>query len=159
MNTPAIPTQSRGAGPCARQGGATAVEFAIVAAVFLMLMVGMMEMGRVLYFWNTATEATRLGARVAAVCDVGETNIKAKMVTMFPLLTSANINVTYTPTGCTVDNCTYVTVAIDTGANAVPVTTYIPFVSLALKLPALSTTLPRESLLSTVGGSANPMCQ
>lgn len=138
-----------------RQRGATAVEFAIVAAVFLMLMIGMMEMGRVLFYWNTATEATRLGARTAAVCDVGDADIKAKMHAMLDVLPTSAITVTYTPSGCTVDTCRYVTVAINSGVS---VATYIPFVPLALSLPAMSTTLPRESMLSTVGGSPNPMC-
>jgi Flp pilus assembly protein TadG len=146
--------------PCAvvrraRQGGATAVEFAIVSSVFLVLMIGMMEMGRMLYYWNTAVEATRLGARVAAVCDVGETDIKTKMHAMLDVLPTSAITVTYTPGGCTVNNCRYVTVSIDDGVS---IATYIPGVPLALSLPAMSTTLPRESMLSTVGGVPNPMC-
>ena len=140
----------------AGQRGATALEFALTATVFLMLMIGMMEMGRVFYYWNTATEATRLGARVAAVCDIGDSDIKAKMHDMLDVLPISSITVAYTPDPCTVDNCRYVTVSID---NNVPIATYIPFVSLSLSLPAMSTTLPRESMLSTVGGSSNPVCQ
>lgn len=139
----------------AREGGATAVEFAIVAAVFFLLLIGMMEFGRLLYYWNAATEATRLGARVAAVCDIGDTDIKAKMHNILPILPTSQISVTYTPSGCTVDNCDYVTVSILSGP---PVVTYIPYVPLSLSLPAMSTTLPRESMLSTVGGTANPIC-
>ncbi|MES2114230.1 MAG: TadE/TadG family type IV pilus assembly protein [Pseudomonadota bacterium] len=144
----------------ARQRGATAVEFAIVATVFLMLMIGMMEMGRMLFYWNTAVEATRLGARVAAVCDMGDADIKAKMHAMLDVLPTSAITVTYTGSdplvACTVDTCRYVTVAINAGVG---VATYIPGVPLALTLPAMSTTLPRESMLSTVGGSPNPVCQ
>ncbi|MBA5686222.1 TadE/TadG family type IV pilus assembly protein [Rugamonas apoptosis] len=156
MNTSAALRHRHADRPRARQGGATAVEFAIVASVFLMLMIGMMEMGRMLYYWNTATEATRLGARVAAVCDVNDSIIKTKMHAMLDVLPTSAITVSYTPSLCTVETCRYVTVSINSG---VPIATYIPFVPLALSLPALSTTLPRESMLSTVGGSANPMCQ
>lgn len=146
-----LPTLARRA----RQRGATAIEFGIVAAVFLMLMIGMMEMGRMLFYWNTAAEATRLGARTAAVCDINATIIKTKMHAMLDVLPTSAITVSYTPGGCTVDNCQYVTVAINAGVG---VATYIPGVPLALTLPAMSTTLPRESMLSTVGGSPNPMC-
>jgi len=50
------------------QRGAAAVEFALVAIVFFMLLIGIVEMGRVLFTWNAAAEATRYGARVAVVC-------------------------------------------------------------------------------------------
>lgn len=152
MNTvPPLPALARRA----RQGGATALEFAIVSTVFLMLLVGMMEMGRMLFYWNTATEATRLGARIAAVCDVNASAIKTKMHAMLDVLPTSAITVSYTPGGCTVETCRYVTVSINSGVS---IATYIPGVPLALTLPALSTTLPRESMLSTVGGSPNPMC-
>jgi Flp pilus assembly protein TadG len=124
--------------------------------VFLMLMIGMMEMGRMLYYWNAATEATRLGARTAAVCDLDDTDIKAKMHAILNVLPTSAITVSYTPSGCTVDDCRYVTVSINDGVS---IATYIPGVPLALSLPAMSTTLPRESMLSTVNGSPNPMCQ
>lgn len=145
MNTP----------PRLRQRGATAVEFAIVISLFLMLMLGIMEMGRVLYYWNSAVEATRLGARIAAVCDVNAAAIKSRMINILPLLTTSQIDVSYLPGGCDLNTCTSVTVAILSGTQ---VTTYIPYVPLALTVPAFSTTLPRESMLSTVNGSANPVC-
>lgn len=40
------------------QRGVAAVEFALVAGIFFSLLIGIMEMGRVLFYWNTATEAT-----------------------------------------------------------------------------------------------------
>jgi Flp pilus assembly protein TadG len=139
----------------ARERGATAVEFAIVVAIFLMMMLGMMEMGRVLYYWNAATEATRLGARVAAVCDVDDSAVKTRMQDILGLLPTASISVVYEPSGCDLNTCTSVTVSVLAGT---PVATYIPFVPLALTLPAFSTTLPRESMRSTIDGIANPMC-
>jgi Flp pilus assembly protein TadG len=138
-----------------RQRGATAVEFALVAAVFLMLLLGICEMGRVLYYWNAATEATRLGARVAAVCDPNSPAIKNRMHDILDQLPTANINVAYEPAGCDLTSCLSVTVSIAAGTS---VATYIPYVPLALTLPALSTTLPRESMRSTVDGMANPQC-
>lgn len=140
-----------------RQKGVAALEFALVATVFFTLLIGVMEMGRVLFYWNTAAEATRMGARVAVVCDINSSQstsnpVVRDMQQMLPILQPANITVTYAPAGCDATSCTSVTVAI---AN-VAVNTMVPFVPFNLTMPPFSTTLPRESL-SSVGGT-NPTC-
>lgn len=135
------------------QRGATAVEFAIVAALLCTVLVGIMEFGRLLFYWNTAAEATRLGARMAVVCSKDDSDIKLKMREMLTFLADDQISVQYEPAGCTIDNCLSVTVGI---APGVSVFTVIPFVPLTLSLPAFSTTLPRESMDSAAG--ANPVC-
>lgn len=132
-----------------------AVEFALVAALFFTILIGTMEMGRILFYWNSAAEATRLGARIAVVCDLNDADIKTRMQTMLSILPANKITISYLPSGCTVNNCDSVTVSI---LPSVPVTTFIPYVPLSLTLPPFSTTLPRESMLSTVGGQANPVC-
>lgn len=131
------------------QRGAAAVEFALIASLLFMLLFGIMEMSRVLFYWNTATEATRLGARLAVVCNKDAAAIKARMNDLLSLLAPANIDIAYTPGGCDINTCRTVTVSI-TGLN---VSTFIPFVPLNLRMPSFSTTLPRESLDST-----NPDC-
>ncbi len=45
--------------PARRQKGVAALEFALIASVFFTLLIGVMEMGRVLFYFNTAAEATR----------------------------------------------------------------------------------------------------
>lgn len=137
------------------QRGVAAVELALVTSVFFMLLIGIMEMGRLLYYWNTATEATRLGARIAVVCDLNDADIKAKMTSLFPALNVGDISLDYQPASCTAANCQQVTVSILSGKS---IPTYIPYVSLSLTMPAFATTLPRESLQSTFGGTANPAC-
>ncbi|HWI15336.1 MAG TPA: TadE family protein, partial [Burkholderiales bacterium] len=69
-----------------RQRGGTAVEFAIVSVVFFSLLIGCMELGRVLFYWNSAAEATRLGARMAVVCDKNAAAIKQRMREMLNLV-------------------------------------------------------------------------
>src|SRR3954452_7753274 len=54
------------------QAGVAAIEFALVASLFFTVLLGIMEMGRVLFYWNSAAEATRLGARIAVVCDLND---------------------------------------------------------------------------------------
>jgi len=129
------------------------VEFAIVTALLCSLLIGIMEFGRVLFYWNTAAEATRLGARMAVVCSKDDADIKQKMRGMLSFLADDQIQVAYEPVGCTIDNCQSVTVSI---ASGVSVSTVIPFVPLTIPLPAFSTSLPRESMDSA--GGTNPVC-
>lgn len=58
-------------GPCGnrKQSGVAAVEFALVAMLFFVLLFGIIEMGRLLYVWNTVQEVTRRAAREAVVTD------------------------------------------------------------------------------------------
>lgn len=55
--------------PKVAQRGVAAVEFALVAIPFFLLMFGTMEFGRLLYLWNTVQEVTRNAARQAVVTD------------------------------------------------------------------------------------------
>jgi Flp pilus assembly protein TadG len=137
-----------------RQRGAAAVEFALIASLLFILLFGIIEMGRVLFYWNTATEATRLGARLAVVCGKDAAIIKTRMGNMLSILTPGTIDIAYTPSGCDVSSCRSVTVSI-TGLD---VATFIPFVPLNLNMPPFATTLPRESMGMDAGGEANPDC-
>lgn len=142
--------------PRFRQRGVAAVEFALICSALFAMLFGIMEISRMLFYWNAAVEATRFGARMAVVCDnLDDSAIKALMQQRLSLLPANKISVTYTPAGCSVDTCESVTVSILAGVSLV---TAIPFVPLTLSLPPFSTSLPRESMQSTVGGVANPMC-
>ena len=50
-----------------RRRGAAAIEFAIVAPVFFMLIFGMFEFGRMLMVQQVLTNAARSGARIAVI--------------------------------------------------------------------------------------------
>jgi hypothetical protein len=140
-----------------RQRGATAIEFALVAGVFLTLLLGIVEFSRLLFYWNTAGEATRLGARMAVVCDANAGIITNKMTGLLPILKPGNIELTYLPDGCGADpatarsSCESVTVSV----SGVSVSTFIPFVPLNVSMPPFATTLSRESMNSATGG---PVC-
>lgn len=146
----ALPTPPR----CRRrEHGKAAVEFAVVSMVFFTLLIGIMEMGRILYYWNSAEEATRRGARIAVVCDKDDADIKTRMQEILPILPAANISVSYDPAACTINTCKTVTVSI---VGDVSVATAIPFLPLTVSLPPFTTTLQRESM-DGVGGT-NPVC-
>lgn len=136
-----------------KEKGATAVEFALIVALFLTILLGILEFGRFLFYMNTAAEATRWGARCAVVSSINDSRIGNGMIQKLPLLTSSNIILNYTPSGCSDSTCRLVTVNIQ-GVN---VDTYIPFLPVTFTLPPFSTTLPRESL-STVVDASHPNC-
>lgn len=50
-----------------RQRGAAAVEFALVAVLLIVLLLGIVELGRFLYLFDSAQEVTRRAAREAVV--------------------------------------------------------------------------------------------
>lgn len=146
-----------------REKGAAAVEFALVASAFFVLFLGIIEMGRVLFVWNSAAEATRLGARVAVVCDKGDAAILAKMQTFIPDLTTmtttpcdatSQVCVDYEPSGCDQGNCETVTVSVRNYSIA----PMIPFLNMNLPIPPFATSLTRESMESAIGGDPNPVC-
>ncbi len=136
--------------PARAQRGATAVEFALIAIPFFGLLFGAIEIARVLWVWNAAAEATRLGARMAVVCDMNDADIRTRMRERLGALTNANITIAYSPAGCNVNTCESVTVTL-TGFTQ---QTVIPGFNFAPALPTFRTTLSREYLNST----NNPAC-
>lgn len=145
-----------------RQHGVAAVEFALVAIVLFTLIFSIIEFGRALFIWNSIAEATRLGARLAVVCDKSTASnnaIKTRMRNFVQslTLTNANIAITYfsagaLPNACDKASCTSVEVKM-TGASFSPV---IPMLGLTIPVPDFATTLPRESMDSA--GGTNPVC-
>lgn len=131
------------------QRGAALVEFGLIASVLIMLLIGIFEFGRVLFYWNTASEAVRAPRRTAVVCDVNAAGVAKRVTAMLPLLSSANVSVNYSPANCDVTSCSFVTVSV----TNVTVKTMIPFVNVTVKMPPFTTTLPRESLTSATGGA------
>ena len=139
-----------------RQRGVAAVEFAIISSLLFTVLFGVMEMGRLLWTWNAATEATRFGARLAVVCNLNDNIIKTRMISRLPSLGNGNIAVTYlnppaANNTCTADTCTAVQVSITNYTHD----TIIPFVPLSLTLPPFTTTLRTEFMNST----SNEVCQ
>lgn len=141
------------------QQGAAALEFALVAALFLIaLLLGIVEIGRAFFLINATAEATRRGARIAVVCDVSAAQqdlIRARMKEYaLQVLPNDHIAIDYAPANCAPGTCRSVTVSVLPGATF---PTFIPFVPLTWELPAFATTLPTESLDSAAG--SNPVCR
>jgi Flp pilus assembly protein TadG len=128
--------------------GATLVEFAIGATVFLAALFAVLEFGRALWLHNALTDAARRGARYAVVnsnADPG--SVKNVVVygnpagTGTPLinnLSTANVNVNYSTFG------------VGEGTVSVSITNYqfqfvVPLIGTTINMPAYGTTLIGES--------------
>ncbi|WPC68944.1 TadE/TadG family type IV pilus assembly protein [Rhodoferax ferrireducens] len=139
-----------------RQRGVAAVEFAIVSSLLFTVLFGVMEMGRLLWTWNAAVEATRFGARLAVVCDLNDSHIKSRMISRLPSLANSNIVVTYLNPPAANNTCTTATCkAVQVSLTGYTHNTIIPFVPLSLTLPPFGTTLRKEFMSST----SNEVCQ
>jgi Flp pilus assembly protein TadG len=140
-----------------RQRGAAAVELAMIAIVFVTLLMAIIEFGRWMYTLEMVADATRAGARTAVVCDINDATIKGAVQARVPQLSLSNAQVSlqYFPAGCVKANCQGVQISI-TGATFTPA---IPFLMAAFPIPPFSTSLPRESLESVnAAGEVNPVC-
>jgi Flp pilus assembly protein TadG len=139
-----------------RQQGTTTVEFAVVAAAAFLILFGVIEISRAIYVWNTLTEATRRGARIAAVCPVDHAAIKR--TALFdsigegdgsPLvhgLTADNIQVSYLQASgapaADYPDTYFVRVEIVNFQHRL----LIPMLPITLDVPGFTTTLRAESL-------------
>lgn len=153
------------------QGSAIA-EFTIVAGLFFMILIGIIEFSRLLYTHNALNDAARRGARYAAlheeaqvdcVRDViiyGQSHIEktgqttcGPKVGATPLVNhieSATINVTYLGANNDADADIDTDYGTNLGTVTVSIEDYdftlmIPLLNLQLSLDAYTTTLPAES--------------
>jgi Flp pilus assembly protein TadG len=93
--------------PRSAQRGAAAVELALIAIPFFLLLFGAIEFARLLYLWNTVQEVTRNAARQAVVTDFSNAAAVAaiRRSAVFrltdgslpgaPELTNAHVNIRY----------------------------------------------------------------
>ena len=85
------------------QKGQAMTEFAIVAPILLLILMGIMQLGVVYNNWVTLTDAARAGARKAAVCRSGcspdaTTAATAAVKNSAANLNQSNLGVTVTST-------------------------------------------------------------
>lgn len=153
------------------QRGATLVEFAIGATVFLMAMFGIIEFGRLLWTHNALVDAARRGARYAvnqpASGDgsAAQAGAKTSGTNVGPSITAIrNVAVYGVPAGGTrplVDNLTptnlnveYTDFGVGSGTVAVTITGYqfnfvIPIIGTTITMPDYETTLTGENAGTT----------
>jgi hypothetical protein len=144
------------------QRGTTTVEFAIVGSVAILVLLTVIEFSRLLFVVNALGEASRRGARMAAVCPINDPAIARTAVfsrsggsTNSPVirnLTTGNIQIEYldrngAAVGDPASNAgfldiRYVRVSIQNFQHQL----VLPLPLGPITLPTLPATLPRESL-------------
>jgi len=155
-----------------RQSGLATVEFAIVAGVLLTVIIAVIDISRLYFSVAALNEATRRGARVAAVCPVGDSAIA--QIAVFNVsgdagsspivagLQTQHVDVEYlnangapvaSPAGAGFVNIRYVRVRINGGFQ---LQTFIPGFSQLIPVTGLTATLPRESLGIPREGAVTP---
>jgi hypothetical protein len=133
------------------QRGTTTVEFAIVGAVVITVIMAVIQFSYTMFSFNVLNEGTRRAARVAAVCPLNDPAIaQAATFVSLPGLTTQNVALEYlNETGGVIGNpqanfgvIEYVRVRIVNYQY----TGWIPFINIVFTSPGFAATLPRESL-------------
>lgn len=91
---PATHRARRGRGARANDRGATAVEFALLLPILLLMVFGIIDFGRALNAQITLTQAARTGARLAAL---GQPNVVSATQAAATGLSPVNVTVTACP--------------------------------------------------------------
>ena len=145
-----------------RQKGVYTIEFAIIGAALFIILFGAIEVARALFAYNTLAEATRRGARVAAVCSAGNV-ATAKRAAVFSIAGGGGSDASPILNGLTVSNVNVEYLDVDGAPGAaggairyvrVSITGYehpllVPFVNVTplwRGQTVATTTLPAESL-------------
>lgn len=144
--------------PFFKQRGTTTVEFAIVGSLVILTLLTVLEFSRAVFVLNALGEATRRGARMAAVCPINDPTIAR--TTIFstnggtsPIVANLNTgnvvleyldragNVLGDPVGA-FTQIRYVRVRIANFQHRF----LLPFFDLEFTTPGFASILPRESL-------------
>ena len=153
-----------------RQKGIALVEFAIVGAIALMMIFAVLEIARAIFVANALTEATRRGARMAAVCPINDPAIAQVATFNAPGAGNTSPIVRY------LDTSDFVLEYLDRAGNVIgsPDDNFVairyiqlrvvnfehellfPFANITFTMPEFSTRLPRESLGVPRSGEITP---
>jgi Flp pilus assembly protein TadG len=141
-----------------KQSGIATVEFAVVAVLVLTVILSCIDISRLYFSSALLNEATRRGARLAAVCPVNDSAIAQAVINqhdsaapLLPGLQVQHIRLEYLnsngssvtdPGGEGFRNVHLVRVSIE----GFQLQTVIPGLSQLLQTPNFAATLPRESL-------------
>lgn len=150
-----------------KQKGAETVEFAMISLLFFAVLFAIIEFSRAMFVWNALAEATRRGARMAAICPVGS-SIPAQ-VAIFDVingslgtspiisgLTQAMVSVSYLNESGAEDADPMKIRFVEAKISGYTHQLLIPLWGDMLTAPEFRTTLPSESLgvVPTYSGEA-----
>lgn len=144
--------------------GSITLEFAFGFMIFSVALLAVVEFSRLLFAWSTASEATRVAARLASICDMSsaqEAVIRDKTLYLVKSSGLFNLNgnsswllFTYYPLGCNSNTCQEVEVS----TSGLQAKLNIPGPSLVTTLPDFRYRVTRETMKNTVQNDNNPAC-
>lgn len=130
-----------------RQSGVTVVEFALVSVMLILLLLGVIQFGLVLFTFNSAAEATRRGARLAVVSPISAALlVEAEMREVMPLNADCTMRIRYKPDSplqCDAATCTHVQATVE---DCTVQPWFFWPIAAPLVVPPFTAALPRESL-------------
>ena len=149
--------------PSSDQGSIT-IEFAFGFMMFATALLAIVEFSRLIFAWSTASEATRVAARLASICDMSsaqeevirdKTLYLVKSSGLFKLDGNSSwLQFNYYPLGCDSNSCQQVEARIS-GLQA----------KLSIPGPEIITTLPdfrqlvmRETMKNSIQNENNEAC-
>jgi Flp pilus assembly protein TadG len=103
----------------ARRRGVAAVEFAIIAPVFFMLILGIIEIGRAMMVQQVLVNASRVGARQAALLSSSQSGVQNAVTEYANGVGIHGVNVSVSPDPATVAAGQPVTVGASIGFSSV----------------------------------------
>ena len=128
------------------QLGSTAVEFALALLIFLTFLLALLDLSRLLYTWQAAVEAVRIGARYAAVCDDTGRSAEVRTLMQRTLPAVSQVAIDWFPAGCTASQCQSLRLRI-TGLQFQWISPIAGLQALApIALPVASVELTREAM-------------
>ena len=137
------------------QRGLTTVEFAICAAATMLIMLGALEVSRLLFTWNTLDSTAQRAARIAAVCPPNHADIAriAGFGTVggdagvLPGFTANNLQLDYLDEDFNDTGGSATSAFVRARIVGYQIDLAIPFVNLTgITSPNFSSTVPAESL-------------
>ena len=97
MMTPTGNRCRRRSGRIANRCGAAAVEFAIVAPIFFLLVIGMIEVGRAMMVQQVLINASRVGARQAVTAGATASAVQSAVMDYATSVAVPSVSVSVTP--------------------------------------------------------------
>lgn len=148
-----------------RQSGVALMEFAMSFMIFWMFLMGIVEFSRLMMAWGTASEATRLAARLASTCEMGSVQLgQIRQKVLFFIKASGQFDpgastnwlvVNYYPAGCSAESC----ITVEAKLQNLTTQLLLPIPGLpSISLPEYRTRVLRESMRNIIATDSNSVC-
>src|SRR3954464_8266942 len=102
-----------------RRRGAAVTEFALVAPIFFLMVIGFIEFGRAMMVQEVLINASRVGARMASTTGSTSTGVQSAVTSYASSVAVPNVTVTVTPDPATASAGTPITVTATVPFNKV----------------------------------------